>query len=232
MKLKTLLFSLVAGIAALTSGKASAFPLTLTSLNGTITSTSSDGTNTVWTTNRTKVVSVTLKQMLTIVSNEIFLQTSGTNAPPANSRIAFDPAKTNNQIYVTNVNYSFSLPSTNLSMSLSNIATTFRPVNPSGGSEHDTLLVSFRIAGRGLDNSNYVFGVTGKGSLVYQLRARTNSATMTISASGSAPGQYKSSADGISTGSIVFSGSGNPEWLGPFSVFDRNRTNKTLLVNP
>ena len=223
MKLKTLLFSLVAGIAALISGKAFAFPLTLTSLNGTITSTAYYGSDAASTTNRAKVLAVTLKQILTIVSNEISLQTSGTNAPPANSRIVFDPAS--NQIYVTNAanaahKYGFTLPSTNLSISISHITTSFHPVNPNGGSQNGPLLVSLQIAGHGTNNSNYVFGVSGKGNLTYQVRAQTNFATMTISASGSAQGLYtgsdESNGDGVATGNIVFSGSGTPETPGPF----------------
>src|SRR4051794_24798430 len=107
MKLKTLLFSLSVGLLAVAAPKASAFPLNLTALTGTITSTARYGNDAQTTTNRAKVAAINLKQIMTVVSNEISLQTSGTNAPPANSRIAFDPYTS--QSYVTNNNgYFFS----------------------------------------------------------------------------------------------------------------------------
>jgi hypothetical protein len=210
MKLKTLLCSLIVGVVALAAEKTSAFPLTLTSLTGTITSNTNQSTNTAWTTSRAKVVAVTLKQMLTVVSNEVFLQ-SGT-PPPARSFIAFNPF--NGQTYLTNTNgYFFNLMSNNIaSVSITNIATTFRAVGENGGAETDTLIVASRLSGRGLDGSNYVFGVSGRASLNYHLLSRTNYGTMTITANGS------DEVQGVSTGSITFTGSGTPEWAGPLSV--------------
>lgn len=220
MKLKTLLCGLVAGVVALAAGKASAFPLNLVALSGTITSTAVYGNSANTTTNKAKVVAVNLKQVLTVVSNEISLRTSGTNAPPANSRIAFDQYTF--QIYVTNNTGYFYDISAFARVRIDEIATNFRQVGENGGSENDVLTIQFYVYGRGTDGLNYEFSIKGRGAIVYSVNGTTHKGTMIFKGSGSDYGEYKSSGadgDGVTTGSVVFSGSGTPEWEGPFSVF-------------
>ena len=222
MKLKTFVYSLVIGMLLWTAGTASAFPLYLTSANGTITTTPHYGHDAASTTNHAKVVAVNLKQLLTVVSNEIYLQTSGTNAPPANSRIAFDPyvlSGSSHRLYVTNQNgYYYNLYGI-AQVNIEHIATNFRLINPSGISESDTLAIEFQVYARTPDGLGFFFGTFGKGKLVYNKGATTQLGKMTITASGTTYGEYQSSDRGVSTGNVVFAGSGTPEWNGPYSVF-------------
>ena len=214
MKLKTLLCSLALGLATLATQRASAFPLNLTALSGTITSTASY-TNTM--SNKVKVTAVTLKQVLTVVSNEISIRTSGTNAPPAKSRIALDPYL--GQIYVTNNNgYYYNIGSF-ANVDIDEIATSFHQVGTNGGVEGDVLAIGLYIYGRGTDGYYYEFGVYGRGKLAYSVNGTTGRGSMILTATGTAYGEYKSSDDGVCTGAAVFSGSGTPEWEGPYSVF-------------
>ncbi len=221
MKLKTLLCGLVAGLVALAAEKASAFPLNLTSLTGTITSTAHYGNSPETTTNKVKVVAITLKQVLTIVSNEIYIRTSGTNAPPAGSRLVFDPVR---GTYVTNNNGYFYSTSDNENGSfcaarIADIATNFHATGQNGGAESDTILFSFYFFGHGTDGQFYEGDLWGRGRLAYTVSSTTGRGSMTITASGSDYGEYKGSDDGVFTGNVVFTGSSlTPEWEGPFSV--------------
>src|SRR5438445_638213 len=91
MKLLTLHCALALGALTFAAAKASAFPLFLTSASGTITATAHYGMTSDTTSNKVEIGSVNLKKILTVVSNEVFIQTSGTNTPTADAKIAYDP---------------------------------------------------------------------------------------------------------------------------------------------
>lgn len=214
MKLKTLFFSAIAAVALFTSNKAVAFPLTLTSLTGTITSSATSSTN------RAQTVAVTLKQMFNVISNEISIQTSGTNAPPAKSKIVIDPFT--GGVYVTNTNgYFFSLSGAGLArVDIDDIATSYHQVGENGGVESDVIAIQFWMYGRGTDGLYYEYGTYGRGRIAYAVNSTTGRATMTITATGTEYGQYKNSYDGVCTGAATFTGASNsPEWEGPYSVY-------------
>ena len=78
----------------------------------------------------------------------------------------------------------------------------------------------FYVFGEGPDGLNYYFGVYGRGKIIYNVNGTTGRGTMTVSGAGTEYGEYKSSDDGVSTGSVVFTGSSaTPEWEGPYSCF-------------
>ncbi len=222
MNLKTYVYSLVTGLLLWTAATVSAFPLYLTSANGTITTTPHYGHDAASTTNHAKVVAVNLKQVLNVISNEIYLQTSGTNAPPANSRIAFDPyvlSPNSHRLYVTNQNgYYYNLYGI-AQVNIEHIATNFRQLSGSGISESDALVIEFQVYARTPDGLGFFFGTFGKGKLSYNRSSTTGQGKMTVTASGTTYGEYQSSDRGVSTGTVIFSGSGTPEWNGPYSVF-------------
>jgi hypothetical protein len=225
MKLKTLL-CLVTGLVALAAGKASAFPLNLTSLSGTITSTSDFTNDPSTTTNKAKVVSINLKQVLTVVSNEVYIRSTNTIVVPAASRIVFDPYI--GVTYITNNNgfyYNLSEPPDGgqaiASTSIRDMATNFHQVGSNGGTESDVTAFVFWVYGRGTDGLYYYFGVYyGRGKVLYNVNGTTGKVTMTMTGAGSDYGEYKSSDDGVTTGSVVFTGSAAaPQWEGPYSTF-------------
>jgi len=225
MKLKTLLCCLAVGLMALVAENVSAFPLTLTSLNGTITSTAYYGTNAASTTNRADVTAFTLKKVLTVVSNEIFIRTSGTNAPPAGSRIVFDPYT---QItYITNNNgYTYNLSASSNAIAgvvIGKIAANFHGTANNGGSESGVAIMEFSVTTQGTNNVAHKINIKGRSTLGFNVNGLTGKGTMTLRINGSGAGQYKNSDDGVATGTAVFTGSGTPEWEGPYSVWWNNQ---------
>src|SRR5215510_1254839 len=91
------------GIAAFTvlafaGNRLAAFPLTLTSIRGTITSAPHYGVNANASSNVAVKVSVSLRQVITVLSNEVFLDLG--TSPPTDMRIALDPFTGN--LYLTN----------------------------------------------------------------------------------------------------------------------------------
>jgi hypothetical protein len=59
--------------------------------------------------------------------------------------------------------------------------------------------------------------------LGFNVNGLTGKGTMTLRINGSGAGQYKNSDDGVATGTAVFTGSGTPEWEGPYSVWWNNQ---------
>src|SRR5262245_41950896 len=87
-RLKMLMGIAAFGVLAVTGNQLAAFPLTVTSVSGTITSTHTYGADATTTSNLAAKVSVTLSHVITVLSNEVFLDL-GTH--PADLRIALDP---------------------------------------------------------------------------------------------------------------------------------------------
>src|SRR5207249_6042455 len=87
----TVLCTLALGALTFAAPKIAAFPLYLISANGTITATAHYDATSDTTSNHVEIGSINLKKILTLVSNEVILETSGTNIPPADAKIAFDP---------------------------------------------------------------------------------------------------------------------------------------------
>ncbi|MDB6026981.1 MAG: hypothetical protein JWM68_3204 [Verrucomicrobiales bacterium] len=219
MKLKTLLCSLVTALVALAATDASAFPLYLNSLTGTLTTTAQYGSTADTTSNRVTIATVTLKQAMSVISNTV-TTASGTNVP-ADAKVAYNPYT--GITYLTNSSgyfYDLSTPGT-AKAQLEDIATSFHKTTlPPGGTETDTIVLWFRVSGTGTDGKAYYFSIYGKGRLTFSIANSTGRGPMTISGNGADYGRYKSSDDGVGNGTVSFSGSGTPEWgNNPFSVW-------------
>ena len=216
MKLTKILFcAAVAAAMIFAAGKASAFPLKLTSLSGSLTVTPSYSA--LANTNKTKAtkVSFTLKDVMMVITNQVFLNTEVT--PPAGSYVVYDPFLF--ITYLTNSSgYSHSLSGI-VNITTEDIATKFSGTETSG-TETDTTIEFLDIYGNGPDGLFYEFEVYGLGSIKFT--EKTNVAdkdTMTISGSGADYGAYKGSDDGVSKGSFKLKGTGSAEWSGPYSIF-------------
>jgi hypothetical protein len=210
---KSLLLAVAVGALTFAAVKASAFPLYLTTLSGTVSYTPSYDALSDTNVAKYSTVAVNLKKMMLILSNEVFLTSGGTTVP-ADARLAVDPY--DNATYLTNQSgFYYGLSSTNAYFQIYDIATSFKG-NVSGGSEKDKVIIYFYIFGRGPDGLYYDTDVYGVGSLKYTLNGSTGS--MTISLKGADYGEIASSDDGVFTGGITLKGSGTPEWPGAFSI--------------
>jgi hypothetical protein len=222
---KLLLVALAAGALASLANQASAFPLYLSSLSGTISYTPSysDISNTNKAAYSKK--SVNLKAVMSVVSNTVYLATGTTT--PSDARIAFDPITdttylTNSSGYSYNLSVDFDFSNTNniARMELEDMATSFHS-SGNGGSERDAVVAWFYARGYAADGYYYEIDLYGQGSLSYSADAKTGTkGSMTVSLSGADYGEVKSSDDGVAKGSVSFKGSGTPEWnTGPFSLW-------------
>jgi hypothetical protein len=214
---KILICAMAVGVMTFAASKASAFPLTLKSLSGTITSTAIAGTSTTATKS-----SVNLKKLMLVVSNEVVL--NGGPTPPANATIVVDPYQYDSvnvsfQVYLTNSSgYFYSLSSNNVAFfNIYDIATT---IKSNGGSEKDTINVELDIFGIGPDGLYYEFDVFGNGKLSASTNGKTGIVKMTISlGKGAGYGVYQDSDDGVSGGGVNLQGSGIPPITEPYSTF-------------
>jgi len=217
-----LMCAMAVGAMTFAASKASAFPLTLKSLSGTITSTAIAGTSTTAT-----KYSVNLKKLMLVVSNQVVL--NGGLPPPANATIVVDPYQYDSvnvsfQVYLTNSSgYFYSLSSNDIAaFNIYDIATT---IKSNGGSENDTINVELDIFGAGPDGSYDEFDVFGSGKLSASTNGKTGIVKMTISLkNGAGLGVYQDSDDGVSSGGFNLQGSGIPPVAGPYSTwwYDNN----------
>jgi hypothetical protein len=221
---KILMCAMAVGAMTFAASKASAFPLTLKSLSGTITSTAIAGTSTTATKS-----SVNLKKLMLVVSNEVVL--NGGPTPPANATIVVDPYQYDSvnvsfQVYLTNSSgYFYSLSSNNVAFfNIYDIATTFKS-NGNGGSENDTICVELDIFGTGPDGLYCEFDVFGSAKLSASTNGKTGIDKMTVSLkNGGGLGVYQDSDDGVSSGGFNLQGPGIPPVAGPYSTwwYDNN----------
>jgi hypothetical protein len=220
--IKILSGMMVAAALMLGANRASAFPLYLTSLSGTITSTASYGSSNTTTSNKVVTVSVTLAKMLTVVSNQVFLDTAA--SPPADAKIVFEPVTL--ELYLTNSSGYYRSLSTHRegSLRIRDLATTF---STNGLLENDRLVAELDLYGTGPDGLYYEFDVRGAASLNVPVNVFTGVANMSISMgnNGSGYGSYKSSSDGVSVGGFTFKASGVPDWPAAYSVYWWNNLN-------
>lgn len=221
MKFKKMLFRLaITGAMTLATAKVSAFPLYLTSLNGSISSTANYGSTDSTTSNRASLVSINLSKMLTVVSNQVFLDT-GVN-PPGDAKIALEPSTLH--LYLTNSSGYFQDLTANheASFRIRDIATTFAT---NGLTESDRIIADLDLFGTGADGLYYEFRVRGSASLVINVNSGSGVGVMSINmagSNGSGYGSYKSSDDGVSVGGFSMKGSGTPEWNSAYSVYWSN----------
>jgi len=213
----------VAGALAFVASQASAFPLKLTSCSGTLTVTPSYAAIASANSAKPAKASFDLKKVMTIVTNQVFL--NSTNLPPNGSYVVNDPYLA--QTYLTNSNgYYYDLSTNNVlnltaivSFGVSDIATSFKG-NANGGTENDVCIGKFSVAGYGPDGLFYAVQTSGQTTINASYKSRTSTAKVTISGTGSGYGEFKSSTDGVANGKLTMTGSGTPEWGNrAFSVY-------------
>jgi hypothetical protein len=218
---KTLLCALVCGATLLGATKAAAAPLLyLTSFNGTIACTTNYNNLNSNSTPRIMTKSVNLKSIMTMVTNHARLN-GATNMPPG-VRIAVNLFT--RDVFLTNSSGFYYSLSRIVSFYLLDIATSFRGTGAASGTENDKVCVELYVRGYGPDGSYLWFDVYGAGTLNYSVKS-SGIGTMSISASGGEYGSYylpgsdSTGYDGVSKGSFSLSGSGKPDWSGPFSLW-------------
>jgi hypothetical protein len=221
MKLtQTLLWATVVATMVFATDKASAFPLKLTSLSGTISATPSYSA--IESTNKAHYItkSFNLKQVTLLISNSI-VQLGMTNIPPANAYFAYNPY--NDNTYLTNSSgYYQSTTNLNalnfLSMHIEDTTAAFT-TGTSSVNENDKIVFEFFFRATGTNGNVYYAGADyGSGTLHYG--ETSSKVSMTVSGKGVDYGEYASSDDGVSSLSFVFSGSAaQAEWSGPFCLW-------------
>lgn len=203
------------------AGKAAAFPLTLTSVSATVNATPSYSAIT----NATKVQyttrKFTLKDVTLLISNSLVYL--GSNPPPANAYIAYEPY--NNDTYQTNGSgYYQSVTSDALyhrcfvQLDIKHLAAKFTE-GTGTITENDPVETYFGFECIGPDGGNYYASADwGIGSLKYDKTSK--GVSMSITGTGPDEGILDSSYDGTSLVSFTFSGK-NPaaEWNGPYFLW-------------
>jgi hypothetical protein len=216
--IRFLMCALVMGALTFITSKASAFPLTLKSLNGTITSTAVAGTSSTAT-----KYSVILKKLMLVVSNEVVQ--NGGPTPPANAVIAVDPYQYDSvhgfQVFLTNsAGYFYNLSTNNLAyFTINDMATTFKN-NANGGTESDTINAELDIFGYDSGGQYFEFDVIGNGKFSASTTGKTGLVKITFSlANGAGRGLYQDSDDGVAGGGFGLQGSGTAPVAGPYSTW-------------
>lgn len=217
MKNKNILFgALILGAAVFAAAKASAFPLHLTSASGTISYTPTYSNLSSSNATRMSIVAVNLKRIMTVVSNQVFLNDA--TIVPKDAVIAYDPFT--GSAYLTNTTGFFHNVAGIVSISLSDIATSFRK-SSNGVTENDKILNSLRVRGTAPDGLYFEFRVQGRGILLFSADKNNNSSMSISLPQGAGYGADKgsdSTGDGVSSGGFAFKGKGTPEWSGAFST--------------
>jgi uncharacterized membrane protein YgcG len=225
---KNLFILAVVGALTLAANKAAAFPLYLTSLGGSISTTAYYGSDNFTTSNKSMTVAMSLSKIVTLVSNNVFLDTGF--HPPANAKIAFDPYTL--ELFMTNSGgYYRSLTKNGNNegrVRIRNIATTF---TTNGLTESDKINIELDLYGIAADGRRFEFQVRGTGTLSFSKNSTSGIAAMSIklgNSTGSGYGELKGSGedgDGVSLGGFSFSGTGTPEWSTAYSIYWRENLN-------
>lgn len=217
MKNKSILLrAVMLGASLLVAARVSAFPLYLTSVNGTISYTPSFNNLSTSNTVQLSTAAVNMKTIMGVVSNTAYL-TNGVTVP-ADAMIAYDPYFF--ATYLTNADgfYYDLAPGGSVVVGVTYMATSFRK-GAAATNEMDKILSSFRVSGIAPDGLYFQFYVQGRGTLQFSVD-KNNKGSMTISMpQGARYGAYKNSASGVSWGQFTFRGKGTPEWSGPYSTW-------------
>lgn len=204
----------ILAISLIGAGQANAFPLTLTSLSGVITSTAHYGLDAASTSNTAVRVTVTMPQVLTVLSNEVFLD-RGTSAPP-DMQIALEPY-TGGLFLTNNAGFYYDIEGNGLgNFRIRDIATT------DGGSplkESDLAIVSLDFQGHAPNGQYFDFELRGSTSLKYQINGDGTGTMSLVAKKISGYGEFNTSDSGVSIGGFSAKGTGVPEWSGPYSVY-------------
>jgi len=217
MKLtKLIVCAMAAGMMTFAAGQASAYPLKLTAVSGILTVTTNypaiSGSNIV----RTITKSFSLKDVLTVVTNQVRINTS--NTPPAGSYVGYDPYLF--ATYLTNSSGYYYDLSGIVAIYTQDIATTFNR-SSNGGSETDTTIEQLDAYGTAPDGTYFETEIYGAG-IIKASYDKTGKGSMTITGGGADYGAYKNSnlgGDGVTRGSFTLKGTGTAEWTGAYSVY-------------
>lgn len=217
--IQTITCAAVAGAVAFTASKASAFPLYLKSLSGTITYTTNYDAITNVDSAKYLTKRINLKTLMTLISDTVVL--NGYAAPPKDAQIAFNPYTGNDVCYLTNsTGYYQQLNGVRYGSCeavIDHIATSFK-AGKNSGNEKDTIQFDFFVQAYDANTNQYYFEVYGPGKLKYS--GNSKKVSMQISAKGGGYGEVAGSDDGVSNGKVKFSGTAaQPEWSGPFSTY-------------
>jgi hypothetical protein len=215
-KLKLTIAMTVLGMLAFAGNRLSAFPLTLTSVRGVISTTHHYGTTAVTTTDPAVKFAVTLPRLLLVLSNDYFIDQG--QVAPRDMRVVLDPFT--EALYLTNHSgFFYDLVGPGFgSFRIRNVATTF---NTNTQVEQDTAEVDLNFSGT-LPGGGGSFVFDLRNSAVVKFTVTSGVGTMTISGKGLGYGEINSSDSGVSVGAIKAAGSGTPEWSGPYSVYWAN----------
>lgn len=213
-----LLGAALAGTALLIASTVSAFPLYLTSASGTISYTPDYaaivGTNADVA--RISTVSVRMTTLLTVISNQLYLNSSS-NTFPANAKLVYDPYW--NATYLTNSSGVSQSVSGIARVSLNAIATSFRVTGTNSLIESDKVNLTLQVSGKAPNGNYFEFQVGGVGTLQYSLdRNNQGSMSLSLSNGGGSGDNAGNNGDGVAIGGFVLRGTGTPEWRGPFST--------------
>ncbi len=213
-KLKLAIGVLAFGLLVGAETRLAAFPLKLTSVTGTITTTATYGANATTTSNLASKVSVTLNHVITVLSNEVFLDL-GTAAPP-DMHIVLDPYT--GGLYLTNGSgFHYDIKGNGLgNFRIRDVATSF---NTATTVEQDAMVVDLGFNGREPNGQSFEFDLRTSARFKFTVNA-SGLGTVNLSGKGGVGyGEVNSSDSGVSFGSFTATGSGVPEWSGPFSVY-------------
>ena len=205
---------LVLGASLFLTVNAPAFPLYLISASGKINYTPSyDYLGTSNVVKRT-FVSVNMKTLMTIVSNQVFRVAAV--SVPRDARIAYDPY--DGSTFLTNKTGFYKSLTDIVTVRIRELSTSFKQ-GTNTVTESDATVARLDVYGYGPDGRFFEFRLEGYGSLRYNVE-RNQRASMRISVQGAGGyGEYQDSDEGVSSGNFTFSGTGAPQWSGPYSAY-------------
>jgi len=221
---KILMGAVACGVMILATNIASAFPLKLTSENGTMNITGYYGptNDPTITSNKIASGSYNLKKVLMCITNEIQLRGSST---PLAYNLMYDPYL--DICYLTNAGWSYVLSTQDFSTNdiahvfLSDVVTSFS--GNASGSESDRLTVELWVHNVRPPGNTYTaeFDAIGGGTLTESENKTTGVAKMTISEKGNGYAALNNSDEGVlTTSSFSFTGSGTvAAGQLPFSIY-------------
>jgi hypothetical protein len=241
MKITSALLVAVAVVLAASTASAlptipTGLPLKLMSVSGTAHTTANYGSPATATSNPYKQVSFNYKTLLSLISNQVYLNTrfepTGPVIVPMNVDLMFDPVSL--QTYLTN-NLGFYYPLSdngfrgNIAfVRFYEMATSFKG-DFYAGSENDVVGMELVVIAYGADGLHYEIDIYGTGKMTATyggklpaILTKKSMVSMTLSLqNGSGYAEYQGSDDGVvNDGQFTFSGSGSaPASVFPYSAW-------------